>query len=255
MLSIRKFIKILGAAISKNSPHILTVLAALGIPATALLAIRNDRDAGLAFGQKGKEVYEREHTVWNPTKKELVKLYWKYYIPAVLMGLITMGCTIGSNRIGTRRIAALAGAYSLKEVAFSEYKDKVAELMGKGKEQKVRDELAADSVRNNPPSDNAVIITGKGDYLCYVSGQYFRSDIEKIRQIIQDFNESLQNQWEIFRSVNDFHELLGLKRTDLGEDVGWDVNNILKVHFTTCLTDANEPCIVLAYQTKPKHLY
>ena len=81
---ISKTAKNLGGIISKNSPTILTGLAVGGLMTTALLT-------GTATIKAVRLVDEVNHRNWNNpdfyelTKKEIVGLTWKYYIPSLAM--------------------------------------------------------------------------------------------------------------------------------------------------------------------------
>jgi hypothetical protein len=256
---ITKIAKNLGGVISKNSPVILTSISVTGVFATTILAVKAT--------PKALEIID-EHRLWKSgeddtfiygdktnsplPKKDIIKLTWKCYIPAVVTGGATIACIVGSNHISLRRNAALASLYGLTETAFKEYKAKVVETIGKNKELKVRDDIAADTIKNNPPVTNEVIITGKGDVLCYdsLSGRYFKSDIEKIRQAVYILNQNLIR--DMFITLNDLYYELGLSQIPLGDNVGWNISeNHIEMDFSSQLTPDNEPCLVLNYDTTP----
>lgn len=153
--------------LSDNAPTILTAIGVTGTVMTAALTGRASYRAAeiIAF----EEHQMAESRADSLTPKEKVKLAWKEFVPAVGVGAITIACIIGVNRIGMRRTAALAAAYSLSEKAFDEYKSKVVERLGEGKEQRLRDDIAQDQVNRRPLSKNEVILTGNGDVLCYDS--------------------------------------------------------------------------------------
>ena len=99
--------------VMKNSPTILTALAAAGVVSTVILSaeasIRSHKDYFM------RAVGDEEHT-----KMDLVKLYWKNYVPTLAMAGVTITCLIGSGRIYSARSAALAALYGATEKAFSE---------------------------------------------------------------------------------------------------------------------------------------
>lgn len=246
-------VKKLGGVISKNSPTILTGLAVGGLFSTVIFAIKAT--------PKAIEIIE-EHTGYNhdgemkgPTKKEIVQLTWKLYIPAACMGLATAVCIVGSNSINQRRNAALATVYGLTEAAFREYKEKVVETIGKSKELKVRDEISGEQIKRDPPSETEIIFTGRGEILCRdsFSGRYFKSDIEKIRRSINEINQNrLQDMWV---TLNDLYYELGLSNTKLGDLLGWDLDTgNVDVSFSTQLTEEGDPCLVLNYDVQPKFI-
>lgn len=271
MESLTQTVKNLGGVISKNSPTILTGAAVAGLITTTILGIKATPKAisvlddytwnlYLDEGLDEDKVPFSEWVVWktknDPTpKKDIFKLTWKLFIPTVAVGTATIICIIGSNRISLRRNAALASLYGLTQTAFSEYKAKVVETIGKNKELKVRDDISGDRVKNNPPSRNEVILTGKGEVLCYdsLSGRYFKMDIEKLRKIINELNRDLIS--DMFLSLNELYDAIGLDRIKLGEDIGWDVNKgMIEIDFSAQLTEDDTPCIVINYNVEPKHI-
>lgn len=246
-------VKKLGGVISKNSPTILTTLAVGGMLTTVVFAVRATPKANALIENDSRANHEGDPNAY--TKKEAIISCWRVYIPAVCMGAATIACIVGSNSINNRRNAALASVYGLTEAAFREYKEKVVETIGKKKELSVRDEISKDHVAANPPKENTVILTGKGNTLCRdeFSGQYFRSDVERIRQAVNTINE--QRIDEMWVSLNDLYYEIGADATKGGELLGWDLDTGgLKITFSTQLTKDNEPCIVLNYDVFPKYL-
>jgi hypothetical protein len=175
------------------------------------LALIEEDERFLTDDQEG--VYHPQITL---TKREIIRITWKCYIPALAVGAATIGCIVGANHISLRRNAALASLYSLTEAAFKEYQGKVVETIGRNKELKVRDDISADQIRKNPPGTNEIIVTGKGDVLCYdsLSGRYFRSNIEQIRRSVNELNQSLLS--EMFMTLNEMYDAIGLSGTKLG---------------------------------------
>ena len=106
MKQISKITKNLGGLISKNSPHILTGIACAGVISTVVLAVKNTPQA-LAIIEE-EERYRERKNIQSATKVEKVKLTWKCYAPATVMGVVTIGCILGANTVHTRRNAALA---------------------------------------------------------------------------------------------------------------------------------------------------
>jgi len=80
-------------------------------------------------------------------------------------------------------------------------------------------------VVRNPVSDNEVIITSRGDTLCYdaLGGRYFKSDIEHIRQVLNKLSRDLMS--EQFITLNQVYSELGLKGTKVGDVAGWHIDD------------------------------
>jgi len=251
--SIQTLTKGLGIHIKKNSPTILTGLSVAGLITTAVLAVKATPKA-LELIQAAEDAELRELT-----KLETIKVTWKCYIPAAIMGSVTVGCMIGAHSISARRNAALASAYSIADTALKEYHNKVVETLGENKARKIKDELAQDKLKKDPVANKEIIVTGKGDMLCYdaLSGRYFKNNIENLRRIQNDFNRNLIN--EMYVSLNEIYYAMGLPGIKVGDELGWNVDTMIEFHFSAQLTEEGEPCIVVDYLVGPKeefrHLY
>ena len=184
--------------------------------------------------------------------KDVIKVTWKCYIPAVVIGATSVACLIGASSVSARRNAALAAAYKISESALIEYKDKVIETIGEKKEKAIRDEINKDRIEKNPVSKSEVIITGKGDTLCmdYLTGRYFKSDIDKIKRAVNELNAKLLR--ESYVSLNEFYYELGLDGNELGGRVGWNSDKgLIDVDFTAGLDENGTPCLVMHFNSQP----
>jgi len=246
--------KDLARALNKNSPTILTGLGVAGLITTVIFAIKATPKA-LEIIEREKEFRYDEYGDGSIEPSEIVVLTWQCYIPSLVMGAATIGCIIGANHIHLRRNAALASLFSITETTLREYQAQVRETIGEKKEEMIRGEIAQKHLDETPANQQNVIITGKGDYLCFdeFSKRYFRSDIEKIRQAINEFNYRLiRSQW---LSINEFYDLIGLEPIELGDEHGWMAErHILEPKFSTKLATDQEPCLVMDYITKPLHI-
>lgn len=235
--------------VSDNSPVILTTIGVTGTVTTAILASRASVKATRLIDDRE---YELETQDLPPMDiKEKIKLTWQFYIPAVSTGMMTIACVVAANRIGSKRAAAMAAAYSLSEKAFTEYKEKVVEKLGEKEETKIRDEINQDRVNRNPVSNNEVIITGQGNVLCYdtITGRYFESNADAIRKAVNEVNFQIIH--EMYASLNDFFNKIGLSPTAYSSEVGWNADALLEVHYSTTLSEDDRPCIALEYETHP----
>ena len=229
--------------LADNSPVILTAIGVTGTITTAFLTGKASfRAAEIIAAEQG----ELDYVLPSREKLDLV---WKLYIPPVSTGAFTLVCIVGANRIGTRRAAAIAAAYSLTDQAFAEYRDKVVQKIGEGKERAVRDELAQDRVTNNP-SGNLVVIQS-GDVLCYeaYTGRYFTSNMENLRGAMNDINATVLHHG--YASLSDFYQCVGLPSTASSDDMGWRDDKLLELQFSTVLSTDNRPCISFEYRVEP----
>lgn len=242
LLSTRKYLV-------KHSPEILTGLGITGMITATVFAVKETPKAMKLIELKKKELKTKELT-----PIEIVKAAWKPYIPAMSMIVVSSSCLIGANTINHRRNAALATAYSLSEKALLTYRDKVIETIGERKEKTIRDQIAQDEMKTY--DSNQVIITSKGNALCKdsISGRYFRSDLDKIRKAVNELNRKMTHQNYI--SLNEFYYSIGLDRVKEGDYMGWNIDKgLIELDFDACLTDDDEPCIVIDYIIVPEYGY
>lgn len=237
---------------SKRSPEILTGIGIAGMITTTILAVRATPKA-LELIEEQKE----EESVDELSSFEVVKIAWKPYIPAMVTCVASTACLIGASSVNTKRNAALATAYKLSETAFSEYRDKVVETIGEKKERIVRDKVAEERVKKNPVSKNEVIVTGNGKTLCFdpISGRYFMCSIETIKKAENTLNKQMLHDISGYVSLNEFYDELGLDHTSVGDDLGWNTDQLIDINFSSQLNDNGEPSVVLDYLVAPKYDY
>ena len=239
-----------------NSPAILTAIGVTGTLTTAYLTGKATFKAAELIEEEKARLNLREKLdnadpkAFELEPKDKVALVWREYVPAASMAIVTSACIISANRIGTRRAAALATAYSVSERAFVEYKDKVIEKFGEKKEQQVRDEIAQDRV-NRQPASQQVIIVGNGDVLFRdaFSGRYFNSSVEKVQRAENDTNYQVLHQG--YASLSDFYERVGLPATSASEEVGWNNDKMLEVERSVTVSEDGRPCISIDFFVAP----
>lgn len=237
-----------------NSPVILTTFGVTGTLITAFLTGKATLRATelIAAEQARLDMHETSHPLDN---KEKVKLVWKEFVPPAGVAVLTIVCIVGANRIGTRRVAAMATAFSLSERALSEYKDKVVEKLGEKKERDLRDEITQEHVNRNPPNPSEIIITGDGDVLCFddFCGRYFYSSMETLKKAVNDTNYQVIHDG--YASLTDFYNKIGLGRTGISDDVGWTTDKLLDITFTTCISVDQKPALAFSFTVGPAKDY
>jgi hypothetical protein len=248
--NVSKIIKDTKTTVSKHSPEILTGLGIAGMAATTVLAVKATPKAILLLKEAENEKGD------SLTKMEMVKVAWKPYIPAAVSGVASISCLIGASSVNARRNAALAAAYNISQTALTEYKDKVVETIGEKKERAIKDKIAKEKVEKDPVTRSEVIITEKGNTLCYdaATGRYFKSDIDKIKNAVNELNFKMLN--EMYVSLNDFFDKLGLSHTELGNELGWNLDGgQVEVDFSSQIADDGTPCLVIGYTVAPRYDY
>lgn len=247
-------VKRVGDFANVNSPTIFAGIAIAGVVGTFAMATRATlkaaeviQDATVCDPDTGEEC--------KPEAKEVLAMTWKYYIPPVLMAGLTIGSIITSNRILNKRNVALAGLYTMSQKALEDYEQKVEDIFGKNKAEKVRDDLAGDILEKHPVDRSNVVVTGFGDTLCYdvLSGRYFKSDIQMVRKSINDFNFALNVEYN--KSLNELYELMNLDSIGLGEEIGWTSENPPECRFSSKLASDGTPCLVVDHKIAPSPFF
>ena len=246
-----RFFKNAQVTLTRHSPEILTGIGIAGMITTTILAVKATPKA-LKRIEEVKDVEGKDEL----TTAETVKAAWKCYIPSIALGSASVACLVGANSVHVRRNTALAAAYKLSETALTEYRDKVVETLGEKKEHLIRDEVNKERVNNHPVTKNEVIITERGNTLCLdtISKRYFKSDMERIKRAVNELNRRMI--MDMYVSVNEFYDELGLDHTSIGDDLGWNIDHgLIDIYFSSAIADDGTPCIVLDYQVAPRWDY
>lgn len=245
---VTKFVNGVKTTLDKNSPAILTGIGIAGMITTTVLAVKATPKALVLIDEAENE----KNADLTPIEK--VKVAWKPYIPAIITGTVSTACFIGANSVHARRNAALATAYKISESALIDYRSKVIETIGEKKEQTIKEKVDKDHIDKNPVSTSEVIITSGGNTLCYdvLSGRYFKSDIEKLKRVENELNKRMLS--EMYISLNEFYNEIGLQCTSLGNELGWNLDDgLINLRFSSQIADDGNPCIVVDYLIAPRY--
>lgn len=247
--NISKMVFVIESAARKHSPEILTGIGIVGMITATVMAVKATPKALILIEEK-----KAEGEAEKLTPVDTVKAAWKPYIPAAVTGTLSVVCLIGASSVNAKRNAALATAYTLSKSALKEYQDKVIETIGEKKEQAVREAVAKDRLERTPAVNKEVVITAKGDTLCldYVSGRYFKSDIDTIKKAVNELNRRMRD--EMYISLNDFYYEIGLASIGLGDELGWNIDKgYIDPDFSSQLAEDGTPCLVISYLVEPRY--
>lgn len=238
IIQARKFLK-------RNSRTILTATAVAGSLATAVVAARDTLRANDVI-----IAYKMEHDGEDIPTIDLVKEAAPCYIPTAMTVGATITAILGSHATASTKIAAVSSAYSVAQEAAHLYRDKVREIVGERKAQEIQDAVAQEHVEKAAKNPDTVVV-GDGEVLCLdaFSNQPFTSTMEKIRKAQNDANYTLLS--EMFLTLNEFYNKLGLKPIGCGEDLGWSADHQIELSFSSCLTESGRPCLVVSFKNEP----
>jgi len=240
-MNVKLFLKAAEKFVIDNSTGILTGLGVAGAVTSAVLT-------GRAAFRVGIDVTERFDEA-TPTTKELVKEYYKDFIPGAVVLAGTVTCIIAANSIGTRRTAAITAAFKLSEELAEGYKKKVVETLGPQKEEKMRSELAKERMEEKGGYQNIIIVGPDVLFFDSLSGRFFKSEVEKIKRAENEINHQVNHFY--YASLSEFYEKIGLEPTEFSDSFGWNTDELLDVKFTATLLNTNQPAIQISYNKNP----
>lgn len=206
-------------SLKRNAPTILSVIAAAGTITTAVLAVRATPKAMRmiqdAEWEKGKDNLEETGQLDPLTPMETVKVAWKPYIPAVMMGLGTIVCIFGANGLSRKQQASLISAYTLLDQGYREYQKKAKELLGSEKVAEIHREVAKDHHTDEKPHGKRLL------FFDFFSGQYFNASMEELIDAEYQLNKKMATQDYV--TIGEWYELLGLENDIFGDALGWSI--------------------------------
>ena len=121
--------------------------------------------------------------------------------------------------------------------------------------------MAKNEVTSRPPlSTDDIVSTGRGNALFYdeLSKRYFWSDPAYVDKIFQNLNFQLLD--EMYVSLNDYWDALGLPTTNPGNLICWCVNDgKIDPSFDVILVASGPyegyPCKVIGFYCEPEYSY
>ncbi|MBO7080293.1 MAG: hypothetical protein J6W64_10960 [Bacilli bacterium] len=199
-----------GNFISKNSPTILSILGATGVIITSGLTIKATIKANNLYNSRE----DRELL----TKKDIVKLYWKEYIPSILSASTTIGCIFGANYINQKTRTTLASAYCLLQNSYIEYKNAANELY-ENADSKIQAKICEKKYNEKG------MVYDDDDNLFYdvLTGQYIECTMDEMLRYEAEFLELLHTRGRV--TLNQWSHILGNGSTIIGDELVWYSND------------------------------
>lgn len=238
----------------KHSPTVLFGTGVVGVVATAVLASRatlkmdevlreaekRQIDIDTAVGERLKdggtynEDDQERDTKLNRVKTGLTIA--KLYAPTIVTGAISVACLTGSHVILSRRNVSLTAAYAAVDQGFREYRKRVVDELGPGKDAEFRYGVAEREIAVDTDDGVAVktvkVLNPNGKHSIYarpfdeanINWQSVRSYNVMFLSAQQSYaNEKLRARGHVF--LNEIYDALGMDRTKEGSIVGWVLNN------------------------------
>ena len=144
MLSTNKIVKKLEKETFKHAPELLITLGITEFVTGTVVAVKNTPKV-----VKKLEMEKQNLGVDKLKVKDVVRVAAPAYIPTLVMDGIAITAIIGSNRIKSKRYAALAAVYQLSSAAFERYKDNVVATIGEQKSKAIIIQRVASYISNH----------------------------------------------------------------------------------------------------------
>lgn len=243
----------MGLKLKKHSPEILLVAGAVGAVTSTVMAckatlkvnevLEDTKQKIDTIHQVSSDPAMAEKYTEEDSKKDLAIVYTqtavkfiKLYGPSVALGVVSLGCMIGSNRILNKRNAALVAAYAAVDKSFKDYRGRVIERFGKQLDKELRYNIKAQEVEEITTDENGkevvtkstVEVADPNSYSPYAivfddGNEGWDPDPERSKFFLiqqQNWaNELLKSRGHLF--LNEVYDMLGARRTKAGAQVGW----------------------------------
>lgn len=265
-----------GLQLKKHSPEILMTVGVIGVVASGVMACKAtlkvqdivddakqkiDMIHEVSADPEMSDKYSEEDSkkdmaiVYTQTAVKMLKLYG----PSVALGVASLGCMIGSNRILNKRNVALAAAYTAVDKSFKEYRGRVIDRFGKQLDKELKygikaqeiEEVSVDEKGKETVKKSTVEVMDPNCYSQYSivfddgnTGWDPDPELTKYFLIQQQnwANERLKARGHLF--LNEVYDMLGVKRTKAGAQVGWvydEKNNTGDNYIDFGIFDINKP--------------
>ena len=253
----------------KNAPLLLMLAGIGGLAATVVSAVKatplaiDKMDDEIAKRYENGEIeYEELPMSVNKSDmefrfdelgpKQIVKSCWKCYVPTVILGALSISAFIGSYKVNTARLTAMAAMYEFTANAYDRYRRNVAKVSPKTDAKAVkavRDERA----KEIPESKFDGLPEGKEVCIDLFTGNVFYSTREDVLVAVNKIKDKFLDG-EMFISLNEFYDEVNADHVGVGDDVGWTPNTDLDVQFDSMLRNG-KPCLTIGYFANPRFDY
>lgn len=201
--------------------ELLTSLGLSNLIGASLLNIVATKKAVKIVNEKKEELGR------DLTKKEVIQLTWKCYIPGTVALGVGIPCIFVSNSMQVKESAAYAAAYAAAQNTLTTFKQETIKALGEEKTQQIENAVAQKQAEANVPENFSQFVISEDDKQTFyepLSGRYFKSTWTDICSAKDRLNaDAVTNVGEV--SLTDWFYELGLDVTDLSDDIGWSVKN------------------------------
>jgi hypothetical protein len=211
------------------SPTILTFVGAVGVVATAVLAVKATPKAIRLLEDA---TYERDPVLRYEELPILdkVKVTWPCYFPAALTCVATITCIFGINALNKRNQASLASAYAMLHQSYQKYRKAANSVYGSDADSKIKAEMAKDAYVSADGYSMYSLDDDKESerILCHDihSSRYFTTTMAAVLNAEYHLNRNLTLRG--WASLNEFYDFLGVDTVPHGNEIGWCMDKLME---------------------------
>ena len=246
-----------GFKLKQHSPEILVTVGVIGAVGSVVMACKATLKVNDVL-EEAKETVDKIHDAVENEKqtsdgaiytqedanKDLALVYvqtgWKFvklYGPAVALGVVSIGCMVGSSVILRKRNAALMASLAASNKAFSEYRGRLIERFGKELDRELRYNIKAKQIEertvNEDGSENVEtrtveVIDPNAMHSIYsiifdeyCQGYCKNAELNKVFLIQQQEAANYRLKKQGVLTLNEVYDMLGAPRTKFGQFAGW----------------------------------
>lgn len=221
----RRFaMRIKASKAKRNASVVLSVLASAGVVGTAILSAR-------ASPKVLDLIREEEEKKGEPlTKKEVAKVALVGYLPAIFLGMSSIGCIFGAQILNRQQQASMASAYALLDQSYKDYRRKVVNLYGVEADRRIIEAIAVEDSKT--AHVYASYLGGDCDlHLDEAAGEpvlfydeyskrFFKATVEQVLNAEYHLNRNYILRG--FALLNELYDFLGLEATEYGSVAEWE---------------------------------
>ena len=252
----RTFHKV-GFKLKKHSPEILVVAGVIGTVTSVVMACKATLKVNDVIDEtketietihdcigKGLKTADGEEYTQEVANKDLTIVYiqtgWKFaklYGPAVLLGVASIGCMVGSNHILRKRNIALGAAFTAMDKSFKEYRGRVIEKFGKDLDRELRFNTKAKQIEETVVDENGKestvtktveIVDPNVTHSIYSvvfcegnTGWTKNAELNKVFLLQQQNYANDKLRLNGVLTLNEVYDMIGAPRTAYGQLAGW----------------------------------
>jgi len=192
------------------------------------------------------------------TKMEEIKAVAPAYVPTVLMLGGSIAAMVGSQKIATAQMTALATSCEAASKAYNELYSATKEVVGEKTMTAIADKRAENVMNDTPITDQNTVVIGSGESLCFdtFSGRYFYCNVDRVRKAINNANHELLTG-DGYYALDDLYYDIGLAPCNASDGMGWNVSEgLIEEAFTSKIQkETDKPALVLSFLNPPQSEY